>query len=449
MGVGAAVEAMQPQPAQPAAGSAARRCRGSVLVVAHDEVLTHDLQRALEREGYQMHWAAAGGPALLHDAPRPDVIVLDLAWVRSGDRLSSLLRGAVPTIAVMAPGHSAAAQEAVAAGAQLLARPVSAAALLALIDRALAERRRDRQLAHYRQRLAQRSGLRRLIGDSPPMLRLKAQLRLLLDNETPAAPARLLLLHGERGSGRQQVARALHFDGRRRDAPFARFDGEPELLEVADGGTLYIREVAGLAADAQTRLIDLLETGLLRRAGGAAPLTIDVRIVAASRFGRDALSGHLRPELLRHLSAAVLHLPPLRERGDDVRLLARHFVAVEAEDHGTPPPALSRSALAALTRHGWPGNVRELRLAMQRALLLQRDGVIDSTHLWLTPGRRGMDVEAAPDLELRQLECDALTRALERASGNVSRAARLLGVSRDTMRYRIAKHTLGAGQRNG
>jgi two-component system, NtrC family, response regulator AtoC len=443
MGV-AAVEATQPQPA---ARAAACGCRGSVLVVSHDEVLTHDLQRVLEREGYQLLRAAAGAAAL-PGTPRPDVIVLDLAAVRSGDWLSSLRRtGAAPMIAVMAPGHSAAAQDAIAAGAQLLVRPVTAAAVLALLDRALAEQRRDQQLAYYHQRLAQRSGLGRLIGESPPMLRLKAQLRLLLDNETAAAPARLLLLHGEGGSGRQHVARALHFDGRRRDAPFVCFGGEPTQLEVAAGGTLYIPEIAQLRLDAQQQLLDLLETGLLCRAGVAGPLEIDVRIVAASRFSRDELArgGALRSELLRHSGAGVLHLPPLRERGDDVRLLARHFVAVQAERHGTPPPALGRSALAALARHAWPGNVRELRLAMQRALLLPHAGAIDSTHLWLTPGRRGKDVEAAPDLELRQLECDALTRALERARGNVSRAARLLGVSRDTMRYRVAKHALRPG----
>jgi DNA-binding NtrC family response regulator len=268
------------------------------------------------------------------------------------------------------------------------------------------------------------------------------------------------------------VARALHFEGVRRNSAFVRLDcaaaaptqlearlfgHEPGarvrrrgLLEAADGGTLYIDEIGQTPPALQTRLLDVLDHGAMRRVSGSQRIRLDVRVVAATRHPLRTLlrEGRLQLGLYRRLVAmAPLQLAPLRERGDDLFLLANRFVEWHAKRHDKSLPRLADSARAALARHAWPDNVRELHHALERAVWLESDGVVGAEHIVLVPpSSAGMPAAtaAAPEMSLRQLERDALVRALERSRGNVCGAARLLGVSRDTMRYRIAKHDLSA-----
>ena len=454
-----------------------------ILVVGADPALACGLSRGLERRGYALRVAADAESALAalrHD--RPDGVVLDLG-VDTAPRGALLLRqvrqidAALPLIAVASPegGRGASIAEVIAAGAFVLARPLEPEAVHAAFERAMAELRQAGVLAYYRKREAQRAGLERLLGESIPMLRLKTQLRLLLDAEAQCRDAPAVILHGDSGTGKGEVARALHFDGARRERPFVRVDVEdlaaPEaevrlfgnergafpgaserrlgLVDAADGGTLFISDLGAMAPALQRRLMRLLEHGALQRVGSAREVPVDVRVVAATRCRPEALlqAGRLRPELHRRLAAAPpLQLPPLRERGDDMWLLTHRFVQSTAERHGLPSPCVSAAARALLARHLWPGNVRELRHALERAVLLQPDGTIDSAHLAFGPAPRPMLPPPPPELNLHRLEREALTQALERAYGNVSRAARLLGISRDTMRYRIARHAL-AGTR--
>jgi DNA-binding NtrC family response regulator len=444
--------------------------RGHVLAVGGDETLASELRSVLAQAGYYVGSARDAAAGLAVCAQRvPDAIVFDLACPNPIQQLQRLMRAQplAPVIAVSPRQGAAAVQHAMAAGAHLMARSLVRESASLLLERALEIQRSDAALAHYRRREAQQSCLQHLVGESSPMLRLKTQLRLLLDAQAHrlASAPRLILLQGETGSGKSHVARLLHFDGARQDACFVRVDervlcaSDTELqlfggtvapterrrgaqrsglLRLAAGGTLYIRDIADLSLRSQARLAAWIERSAPALPGG-------VQVIAGSRCSVAALAraGRLQPELRRRFEALDLQLPPVRERGEDAVLLAQHFLRLQAERLGAAPPALSRSAWKVLDKHAWPGNVRELRHAVERACLLQSDGVIDDAHLTLPGASQGARALLPQGPHLQEIEHQALASALERTHGNISKAARLLGVSRDTMRYRIAKHRLG------
>lgn len=451
--------------------------RWQILVVAGDSALVRDF----EQLGYATRVARDGTSAIVAlQQDRPDGVILNLTNVAAPDGVALLRRvraidAAMPVVAFASPaaGHGAIAAEFIRTGVFLMCSSEAPELIHAAFQRALSERRQADVLTYYRQRDAKRSGLEQLIGESVAMLRLKTQLRLLLDAEARRSKASAVLLQGDSGTGKEAVARALHVDGARRDCAFVRVDADdmvtPEaearlfgrerggdtlqrqvgLIEAADGGTVFIDDVGSLSLTLQSRISRLLEQGTLRRVGGARDVPVDVRVVAATRCPVEALlrSGRLSLELHRRLAEVALQLVPLRERGDDVWLLADWFVTRASKRFGMAPSRLSSAARSLLASHHWPGNVRELRQSLERAVLLQADGVIDSVHLaFASAPPQARSLPAPSELSLHRLEREALAQALQRAYGNVTKAAQMLGVSRDTMRYRIAKHELGGAR---
>jgi DNA-binding NtrC family response regulator len=467
----------------PCAAGSPSSCSGAsadVLLVAREGVTPAPWGTELDHQGFAVRRVGPGGALAELRRCAPDGVIVDLAGM--GGQACTLLRQirdidtASALIAVAAPGQGQAAAAAVEAGATLLVPPLGLPLLHTVLERSRLARCHAAALAYYREREAQRAGLRHLLGDSVPMVRLKTQLRLLLDDEAAGGRATPppVLLSGESGTGKELVGRALHFEGRRRDRLFVQVEaGEwasplaevrlfgtdaaaagvrgavRGLVEAADGGTLFLRDIDLAPTSVQRRMAQLIEHGVVRRCEGLRETPVDVRVQASTRRPlAEVMHGDLLcSELRRALSAAPLAVAPLRERRDDLRLLSQRFLEAQAGRRGAAVPALSATARAMLEHHPWPGNVRELRHALERAFVAQRAGVIDSLHL-------GLPAPAAPAddgvTELRDVERDALRRALRQARGNVSRAARLLGVTRDTMRYRIVKHGLeGAGTRGG
>ncbi|NMF97169.1 sigma-54 dependent transcriptional regulator [Aromatoleum toluolicum] len=463
----------------------------AILVIEDEAVLGKNIRIYLERSGYDVRVAgsAEDGLALL-DVFKPDAVILDfnlpgLNGLEALTRVRAFDSG-IPVIMITGHGTVELAVEAMKSGARdFLTKPVALGKLKLLIDKAFDEKQRDSALDYYHRREADSTDLASLFGDSPPMVALKNTLRQLLDAESQLqdtdAPAVLVL--GETGTGKELVARALHFNGPRRDKPFVELNCasipaqllESELfgyergaftdarerklglVETAEGGTLFLDEIGDMDLSLQAKLLKLLEEKTVRRIGSLRDQHVNVRIVAATHRPMETLvrEGSFRADLYFRLCVFQLSLPPLRERGADILSLARHFIALHAARYGKSPPALTREADAVLLAHSWPGNVRELRNVLEQAVLLATGPTIDAPQLSLStavtvpplphgvpePAPAAPVAPSAPQT-LEDMERRALLDALRQTGWNVSRAARVLGISRDTLRYRIDKFGL-------
>ena len=306
-----------------------------------------------------------------------------------------------------------------------------------------------------------------ILGESAAIRALRRDLARIAQSA-----ASTVLLLGESGTGKELIARAIHDASERAAGRFVVvncsavpatlleeefFGHEPGaftdarsakrgLLEVADGGTLFLDEVGELEPVLQAKFLRFLEERTYRRLGGTDDLPVDVRFLAATNVDLDehVRRGRFRRDLYYRLQVVTLRVPPLRERMEDVPLLARHFLEHYAARFHKAFAGFSGQALARLAAHPWPGNVRELRNAIERVVLLSDGPLVDDESLLLTPPSQTARSEPPPlpedDLDLERLELRALVRALERTGGNLSQASRLLGVSRDTVRHRMRKH---------
>jgi len=463
----------------------------SVLVIEDEPVLARNIALYLARQGLSCQLAESGeqGLALL-DEQRPDVVVLDHNLPgKPGLEVLRQLREREPHLpVVMTTGHGSeqVAVDAMKGGAfDYLIKPVSLHQLKQTLDRAMQSQRQAQELLHLRRSLggapASAHGVDALLGDSAAMQKLRLRLRQILEAEAHAPGGALpaVLILGDTGTGKELVARALHFDGPRGAGPFVEIncaslpsqlvEGElfghergaftdarerrMGLVEAAHGGTLFLDEIGELELATQAKLLKLLEDRSVRRLGSVRPTPVDIRILAATNRRLDELvqAGQFRRDLYFRLHALRVDLPPLQARGDDVLQLAQHFLARCARRYGKPQLRFAHEALQALSAYRWPGNVRELANVVEQCVMLSTDAVIEADELGLpvapdtrldAQGRQaaaGAQADTLPDVERR-----LLLDALQRNGWNVTRAARALGISRDTLRYRIEKFGLSA-----
>jgi len=283
-----------------------------------------------------------------------------------------------------------------------------------------------------------------------------------------------VLIVGETGTGKELLANALQSRSPRISKPYIALNCaalpeslvESELfghrrgaftgavanqtgrLQAADGGTLFMDEVDSLPLPVQAKLLRFLETGEIQPVGDTQPLRVDVRIIAATNTNLEEriAKGEFRKDLYYRLNVVPLEIPPLRERMGDIHLLLNHFMRLFAADHKLPPSTLSKAALARLQEHPWPGNVRELRNVCERLSILLAGRTIEENNLpheILAPptsAGNGQFVLPEAGIELEKVELDLIQQALARTKGNRTRAARLLGISRDTLLYRMQKY---------
>jgi two-component system response regulator AtoC len=459
----------------------------TLLIVEDEPVLLRNLAKAFESRGWTARQAVSLAEARRAAAETaPDVVLLDLRLPDgSGLELLGELAATTPDLPViMMTGHGSVADavEAMKRGARdFVQKPLELEEIRLKVERALGAARQQREIAYYRERDHIAGSI---VGESEAIRRLHGLVeRLARATSGPRGPAPTVLLLGETGTGKGLVARALHAAGGRRDRPFIEVNctALPEtlmeaelfghergaftdartaragLFEAADGGTLFLDEIGHISPALQSKFLKVIEEKTVRRIGAAAARAVDVHVIAATSRDLEAAVrlGEFGEDLYQRLAVAVIRIPPLRERGSDVVVLARHFLAAAASRYGSPPRSFSAAAEAALQAHGWPGNVRELANAMERAVLFSDAETLEPADLGIDPaaaaqgrvaaGPSGAVVVELPEggLALEAVERALLAAALNKADGNQSAAARLLGVSRDTLRYRMEKFGLG------
>jgi len=447
-----------------------------VLVIDDEEVLARTVCSYLAKRGFEAEYAMtakAGLAAFSRDRPR-----MTLLDYRLGDedglkllrRLRQIDRDAG---IVMMTGHGDIdiAVDAMKSGARdFLTKPAPLSMIAELAAEMYAEETRGQMDGGQMDGSGEAAGddMPLILGRSNPARELRQSLRSVLRavEGTRAAPPPVLI-SGETGTGKELIARTLHSNGPRAHAPFisincaalpaqlveaelfgseqgAFTDARAEkigLFEAAAGGVLFLDEVGEMPPAMQSKLLRVLEDRRVRRIGAVRERPVDVWIMSATNQVMPDMvrDGRFRADLMYRLQVLSLEAPPLRMRDSDILLLARNFIAEFAEKYGKSEPCLTDAARAALVSHVWPGNVRELRNVIERATVAATGVAIDAADLGLAMA----DCAPRPSTaSLPEMERSALGEALTECRGNVTRAARRLGISRDTLRYRITKHGL-------
>ena len=461
-------------PSTPATGAPVR-----VLLVEDETLFATAVRKRLERAGMRCELAATLAEARTRIAPGlPDLVLLDLhlpdgSGMQLLEHLPREADAAPPIIVLTAYAEVEDAVKAMKQGAaDYLKKPIDLDELLIAIDRVLGAAALRTRLAYSHSRDSHAAEGEPLLGESAALREVRSQILQLarLGSLSQEQPPNVLIL-GETGSGKDVAARLLHLSGARRELPFVHVDcaslprelmeaelfghekgaftsaagSRVGLIEAAEGGTVFLDEIGELPLELQAKLLSVIERRLVRRIGSTREHAVRAQFVAATnrRLAEMAAQGAFRADLYYRLNVLTLTLPPLRDRGEDIVLLAERIAAQTARRYGLAPPHLLPDARAALLAYAWPGNVRELKHLVERAAMLSR-GEISAAALGLQSTARPPAPSGDPlqGLTLDAAERLLVVRALEATHGNVSEAARQLGVSRMTLRYRMEKHGL-------
>jgi DNA-binding NtrC family response regulator len=438
------------------------------VLIADDEPAARSaLGEMLREEGYEVQTAADGYKALGKiDEWTPDVLITDVKMpALGGIELMQKLRERLPEVAIIvmtAFGSVEGAVEAMRLGADdYLPKPVHFPQLLVVLERVLKSRAIQRENAALRSQLSASGGQPGVIGQSKPFREF-----LDLINQVAGAPVSVLI-SGETGSGKSFAARHLHARSPRAGGKFVTLRcgssaeaalerelfgveqaGEVQregLLAEANGGTLYLDAISELPLGLQGKLLHFLQDRTYTRVGGAQRLTSDARVIASTSHDleRSAREGRFRDDLFYRLNVVALRSPTLRERRDDIPLLAMHFLRKYATQAAKSLSGFSERALGVLLNFDWPGNLRQLENCIERAVVLARGSEIEPRDLprELMQKQRGDEsLPTIPGASLRELERFAILRTLEHVGGSTSKAAKILGISPRKIQYRLNEY---------
>ncbi len=432
-----------------------------ILIIDDEPSIRTTLSSILEDEGHRATACESGEEGIAQFARDEfDLVLLDL-WLPGIDGLAVLERlriaGAPPVIVISGHGSIDSAVRATRLGAyDFLEKPLSLDRVLLTVNHALSDRHLREQVRDLKRHLTLEEIL---IGDSDPMQRLDQQIR------SAAASHSRVLITGENGSGKEIVARTLHRLSPRAEQPFidvncaaipeelieselfghrkgaftGAVDDRKGKFELADGGTLFLDEVGDMSLKTQAKVLRVLQEQTFQRVGGQQTIKVDVRVIAATNkeLEQEIANGNFRSDLYYRLNVIPIQVPPLRARGNDVVLLAEHFLRRFAAETAQPRKKLSAGAAAKLKAYHWPGNVRELRNVAERLAILLPGETIEPEDIQLGARADAMAAEIATNLPLKeareQFEKQYILDRLRELAGNISRTAESLGVERSNL----------------
>jgi DNA-binding NtrC family response regulator len=446
----------------------------TILVVDDEQLIRWSLTERLTADGYRVVEAETAAGALAKHEEGVDLVLLDYR-LPDGDGLSVLKRikeRDPETLVILLTAYASvdAAVDAMKHGAYHFAnKPFNLDEIALLVEKALETTRLRREVRALRASQAQPFSFDRIVGESQALVAVKALLK-----KVASSPASTVLLTGESGTGKDLAAKVIHYNSSRASKPFMNitcsalpealleselfghergaFTGADRqkrgLLETADGGTVFLDEIGEMVPGLQAKLLRFLEEKTFKRVGGAVDIRVDIRVIGATNknLQEEVREGRFREDLFYRLNVMPITLPPLRERTDDIPRLVNFYIDAYNTEFKKRVRGVTPEALNTLQRYTWRGNVRELRNAVERAMLLA-DGdmlaVDDFAGAIADSLRLGDRVELpAAGIDVEQLERSLVVQALERTSWNQTRAAALLGLNRDQIRYRIEKFQL-------
>jgi two-component system response regulator AtoC len=451
----------------------------SVLVVDDELLIRKSLSKVLRARGYAVEVASTGaeGVAMISEV-RPQVMILDmrlpdtdgLSVLRKARSVDALLQ----VIVITAFGDVQNAVDAMKLGAcDFLRKPYEMEDIVLAVQSAGKAFRQVTELDHYRRQAWRQYSDEEIVGESDPM----NHVRDLID-KVVRSKATSVLITGDSGTGKELVARAIHYRGDRAQAPLMEVncssfhenllenelfghergaftdagDTKKGLVELCDGGTLFLDEVADMSLPTQAKLLRFIDHRNFKRVGGAQDIAVDIRIISATNKDLEAevRSGRFRSDLYFRLKVVSIHLPQLHDRGDDILRLARHFLREFSRKFQKHFRVISPEAERLFLEYAWPGNVRELKNLLERVVLLEEGEILEPQHLPAElHGRRPASPPApgaSPDSialpTLAQIEADHIAEVLRLTSGNKSRAARILGISRQGLIEKLRRFRL-------
>jgi two-component system NtrC family response regulator len=446
-----------------------------ILVVDDDSSLRRVMKMELEEAGYHVDVAADGEQAYqMLRTVMPQLIITDLKMPTDGmDLLSRIAEEEFQTTVIIVTAFATVetAVQAMKLGAyDYVTKPINFDALLLVSQRAMERQNLLEEVRNLRSALDQRYGFESIVGRSKNFLRVLDQAARVAHHDTT------VLIHGETGTGKELIARAIHHNSRRKSKPFVTINcgaipkdlveaelfgytrgaftgahaNKAGMIEMADGGTLFLDEIGELPLEAQVKLLRMLQQGEVAKVGSVEPRKVSVRVIAATHRNLHAMieDGAFREDLFYRLAVVPLELPPLRERKEDIPELVEHLFRKAKERHGMQTVRLADSVMPHLIMYRWPGNIRELENLIERMLVLSRGDLIveedlpgeirqtqpHTSALWLELPDGGISLEG--------VERELILRALERCNGNQTQAAKYLDISRRTLIYRMEKHQL-------
>jgi DNA-binding NtrC family response regulator len=452
--------------------------RKKILLVDDEKLLRWSIRQKLSEWDLEVSEAETGNEALKrYQQEIPDLVILDMNLPdMKGSEILSYIKAdnpEIPVIIITAYGSIDDAVSAMQLGAyNFLTKPIDYLKLQNAINNAFEALSLKKEVALLKEKVKKSFHMRQIVAHSDSMRAILDMTRTIATSE-----ASIVLLQGGSGTGKDLLAQAIHHLSRRSSNPYLAINCSaiPEnlleselfgyekgaftdakqrkqgLVEMAHTGTLFLDEISTLSLPLQAKLLRFLETHTFRRVGGLQDIEVDIRVIAATNQDLDQISqsGDFRRDLFFRLNVFLILIPPLKDRIDDILPLTQHFIQEFNQKFRKNISGLTRKAERIFLDYSWPGNVRELKNALERAMIFEQGTRIGIEHLPILPSQVSQETQSAtippyPDtsLSLEDMEKRLLVQALKEARGNKSQAARLLQITRDTLRYKLKKHNL-------